>query len=194
MVAAGAARDGEIIIAESQTAGRGRYGRKFFSPPGGGVYLSAVLCLEKLPAGEPALITALAAVSVCEALEAVTGKSPRIKWVNDIFLDGKKICGILTETVTEPGSGQRFAVVGIGVNLFMPEEGFPEELKGIAGAVYPFTARSEPDLASAVKNRVIAEIINRAAGFGDSRGAVYTIETMDKYRKRLITPGETTLP
>lgn len=127
----GLARDRKIsppylMIAGQQTAGRGRLGRSFLSPPGTGLYMSLLVRPESME--EPGRLTILAAVAVCRAIEEATGLQPRIKWVNDLFLRGKKICGILAE-----GAGE-CAVVGIGVNLKTPPGGFPEELT-IAGAL-----------------------------------------------------------
>lgn len=122
----GAIRAPYLLIAESQTQGRGRLGRAFISPPGTGLYMS-LLCR---PEGkwQPGKITILAAVSVCLAIEELTGLQPKIKWVNDLFLRGKKICGILAEAVGDQ------VIVGVGVNLLSPPGGFPKEA-GIAGAL-----------------------------------------------------------
>ena len=126
-----AAREGSIqppflLAAESQTAGRGRLGRRFVSPPGTGLYMSL---LAPAPSGaDCGKITILAAVAVCRAIEALTPCRPRIKWVNDLFVAGKKVCGILAEGV------ENGAVIGIGVNLRTPEGGFPPEAS-IAGAL-----------------------------------------------------------
>lgn len=130
----GEIKDDCLIIAKKQTAGRGRTGRKFFSPEGG-IYMSLLLhpCF---PDGKTERITLMAAVAVSRALEAVFAVKPKIKWVNDIFLGGKKVCGILSEGVYNPEKGGfDYAVLGVGVNLSLPEGGFPEEIKKIAGAV-----------------------------------------------------------
>lgn len=115
-----------LMLADSQTAGRGRLGRCFISPAGTGLYMS-ILCR---PEGQwdPGKITILAAVSVCRAIEEEAGLRPQIKWVNDLFLRGRKICGILAE-----GAGDQ-VIVGIGINLRTPPGGFPMEA-GIAGAL-----------------------------------------------------------
>ena len=148
---------GSIFIAERQTAGRGKPGRDFFSPDGG-IYISFLLTPEKMRAGGAPAFTLAAAVAACEAIENVTGRQPRIKWVNDILLDGKKIGGILTESEIEAESGCfKWVVVGIGINYCIREEEFPEELKGKAGSVYP------DGQAKASKARMIAELINRMA-------------------------------
>ena len=115
------------VAANTQSAGRGRLTRRFFSPRGG-TYFSVVL----RPAFSPALygaLTPFAALSVVRALEQCTGVSTEIKWVNDVLLDGKKLCGILSESGTDK-EGRPFVIVGIGINTF--SEPFPPELSEIA--------------------------------------------------------------
>ena len=122
-----AAADGpvfDVIAAKTQTGGRGRLGRSFFSPPGG-LYFSVALPLGKADA-DVSCLTLTAGLSVCTALEDLCGIAPRIKWPNDLYLNGKKLCGILCELV----SGHTpTAVVGIGVNLNARPEEIPAELK-----------------------------------------------------------------
>ena len=115
-----------LLTADCQTAGRGRLGRRFVSPAGTGLYMS-LLAAPPQGAGS-GQITILAAVAVCQAIEELTGLKPKIKWVNDLFLRGKKVCGILAEGV------DRGVIVGIGVNLKTPPGGFPPEA-GAAGAL-----------------------------------------------------------
>ncbi|MBQ9132064.1 MAG: biotin--[Clostridia bacterium] len=122
-----------LLVAESQTAGRGRMGRQFYSPAGSGVYLS-ILYSTRRPLQDAVTVTGAASVAVLRAIRALTGKQPVIKWVNDLYLDGRKVCGILTEALTDPyGDGTHSVIVGIGVNWYAAE--FPRELCGIAGAV-----------------------------------------------------------
>ena len=125
---------GTVVIAGTQTAGRGRQGRTFFSPEGTGVYMSLLLRPDNLE--HPERITVTAAVAAAKAIETVSGKSAKIKWVNDVFLDGRKVCGILTEG-GQTADGGFWAVLGIGVNLMPPHQTFPEELRNIAGTVLP---------------------------------------------------------
>ena len=123
------------VIAETQSSGRGRLGRSFFSPARTGLYMS-VLLRPRLDAADAPLITTAAAVAVCRAIEELAGERAEIKWVNDIFVHGKKVCGILTEASFDMESGAvEYVVTGIGINVTAPEDGFPEELSGIAGAV-----------------------------------------------------------
>ena len=105
-----------VVTADCQTAGRGRMGRRFQSPPGLGLYLSVLwrtgLCAETLPT-----ITPLAAVAVCRAIENVCGLHCGIKWPNDLLLGGRKVCGILTESAFRPDGTPDWVIVGIGVNV-----------------------------------------------------------------------------
>lgn len=128
------------VIAGSQSAGRGRMGRTFVSPAGTGVYLSVFLT-PRLSARQAVRITTAAAVAACRAIEACTAgenpeRKPCIKWVNDILIDGRKTCGILTEaSVDLESGGMDWAIMGIGFNVYEPEGGFPGELKTIAGPI-----------------------------------------------------------
>ena len=127
---------GTTVIADRQTAGRGRRGRKFDSPGGSGIYLSVIL-RTGLSASDSVLITTGAAVAVARAVRQVTGKELSIKWVNDLFFQEKKICGILSEGIADLESGGMEAViVGIGINVRRDPEEFPEEIRDIAGALY----------------------------------------------------------
>lgn len=152
----GLAGHGSFVIADSQTGGRGRRGRSFYSPEGTGMYLSVIL----EPQGtlsESLVLTTAAATAVYKAVRRICGIELDIKWVNDLFYKGKKICGILTEAITDFESGNiEYAVVGIGVNIFMTEDGFPDELRQVAGALYG----SREDAAAVDRNRLAAEVVN----------------------------------
>ncbi|MCR5009716.1 MAG: biotin--[acetyl-CoA-carboxylase] ligase [Clostridia bacterium] len=123
------------VIASEQTAGRGRMGRTFESPAGTGVYLS-VLLRPDLPAQQAVRLTTAAAVAACLAIEECTDSRASIKWVNDVYVNGKKTCGILTEaSIDLESGGLDWAVMGIGFNVYEPEDGFPAEIRNIAGAI-----------------------------------------------------------
>lgn len=131
-----------VFIARSQSAGRGRLGRSFLSGEGG-LYLS-YLFRPELSCERTLLITVYSAVSLCEVIEEMTGAAPKIKWVNDVFLEGRKIAGILTEGAVAPGAESlRYAVVGIGVNVGKVD--FPEELTDIASDIESATG-VRPDI------------------------------------------------
>ena len=122
-----------LIISEKQTAGKGRMGRSFHSPEGG-IYMS--LLLHPKADKNPVKITIMAAVAVARAIETVVGAQVYIKWVNDIYVDNKKICGILTEgSYNTEKKIFDYAVSGVGINLFRPENGFPDDIKDIAGSL-----------------------------------------------------------
>lgn len=130
------AREGSVYIASEQSEGRGRMGRSFFSPQGTGIYLSIVL-RPKISVEDTPLITTAAAAAVACAVDFVSGKASKIKWVNDIFLFDKKVCGILTEAATAVEEGRLdYAVLGIGVNVYAPDNGFPSEIENIAGSIF----------------------------------------------------------
>ena len=130
------AKEGLIVLAEEQTAGRGRRGRSFLSPTGTGIYMSFLFRPTPEQSSDIVLVTTAASVAVCRAIRNVLHEEPAIKWVNDIYLKEKKVCGILTEAVSDFESGRiDTVVVGIGINYREPQGGFPEEVKDIAGAL-----------------------------------------------------------
>ena len=118
------AMEGTVVIADCQTGGKGRLGRTWFSPSGTGIWMS-ILLRPELPPKKVAGITLMAALSVCRAIRSATGLNTQIKWPNDLVIDGKKVCGILTEAAILDGQ-LKFAVLGIGVNVNQTE--FPEDL------------------------------------------------------------------
>ena len=127
---------GTMVLAGQQTAGRGRLGRRFESPVGKGVYLSLVL-RPSLPMTEAQAVTVSAAVAVCRAVKKLCGLELGIKWVNDLYHNGKKVCGILTEAALDLESGMLdYAVLGLGFNVAAPADGWPEDLRDVAGALY----------------------------------------------------------
>lgn len=171
---------GTVLIANEQTAGRGRLGRSFYSPEETGLYMSVIL-RPRLDMRESLFITTTAAVAVAEAIEAVSGRKTEIKWVNDIYCDGKKVCGILTEaSVDYEGGGLNYAVLGIGVNIFRPESGFPDELSDIADNICA-------DRTAGVRASLAAEILNRFFTYyeGISERSFFS-----EYRRRSMLIGK----
>ncbi len=130
------AKEGTVIIAEEQTAGRGRTGKQFYSPKGTGIYIS-ILLRPDIPAEESLFLTTSAAVATARAIEDVSDKRALIKWVNDIYLEDKKTCGILTEGAFNVETGKLdYTIVGIGINVCIPDGGFPDNIKDIATAIF----------------------------------------------------------
>ena len=133
---AGKTYNNAVIVAEKQTAGRGRSGRTFISPAKTGIYLTVIYAPEG-GITNPAKITAFSAVAVCRAIKKLYDIQPSIKWINDIFYNGKKICGILTEGTTNFETGIiEAAVIGIGVNIEENAEAFGGELSKVAGGLF----------------------------------------------------------
>lgn len=126
------AQHGTVVIAEEQTQGRGRFSRHFYSPSGQGIYLSILLRPDRqIP--ELGLITCASAVAVYRAIRLETGQDTQLKWVNDVYWHGKKICGILVESSVKNGQID-FLVVGIGINTAVTQ--FPKELEQKAGTLF----------------------------------------------------------
>ena len=148
------ASHGSVIISEEQTAGRGRRGRSFFSPKGLGIYMSFILRPD-VNSQDSVLITTATSVAVSRAIEKVTGIKCQIKWVNDLYYQNKKVCGILTEAVSNFETGEIDSIIlGIGVNFCFDTDTLPNDLKDIAGSLY--TTKPE----SVTRNMLCAHIIN----------------------------------
>lgn len=173
--------EGNLIVASKQTGGKGRMGRQFFSPADTGVYMSLFL-KPKISPEKAVFITTAAAVAVCRALEKLGVPEPQIKWVNDIFVNGKKVCGILTESQFNAQSGKfDYAVLGVGVNMYEPDGGFPDDIKGIAGAV--FSQRRQN-----LRNEFVAYFINE---FFTLYNDVSCNAHIEEYIKRNFVVGKT---
>ncbi|MGX8705963.1 MAG: biotin--[acetyl-CoA-carboxylase] ligase [bacterium] len=152
-LAAQGAPHGYLVCADSQSSGRGRFGRAFFSPEHSGVYITYILRPD-LPAERAVMITSMAAVAVARAIEALCDVEVGIKWVNDLYIHGRKVCGILCEAGMDFESGTLdYVALGIGVNV--ARMAFPEELRAIATSI-------ENECGQAVsRSRLIAEISNQ---------------------------------
>ncbi len=178
-LAAKGAAHGTLVIADRQTGGRGRRGRSFASPAGTGLYLSMIV-RSQLPMEQVVLVTSAAAVAVCRAVEEVTGKQLSIKWVNDLFYGGKKCCGILTEAAADMESGGLdHLVVGIGLNLLPPKDGWPQELREIAGSIFE---QGEPVDRCRLAAAIIEKLLEACALLPDTG-------FMQEYRRRNLVPG-----
>ncbi len=144
-------KHGTVLIAKEQTNGKGRLGRSFCAPKDTGLYMS-ILLRPDFSAEEALFITTSAAVAVSEAADALAGTETKIKWVNDVYSEGKKICGILTEASMNFENGRLdYAVCGIGVNL--TADTFPEELRSIAGGILSERKELRAELAAGILSR-----------------------------------------
>lgn len=162
-----------LVVAEKQTAGRGRQGKSFYSPPSTGIYFSLVI-RPHTSLQNAVTATTAAAVAVCRAIEKLTDKKPKIKWVNDVYLDGKKICGILTEAMSNFEDGTVDSVIiGIGVNIHTSD--FPDNVEG-AGCLNVNISRSR--LIGAIADELL-DIVG-----GDYKSFI------DYYRSHSLVIGE----
>lgn len=159
-LAIGGCNEGITVVAAEQTAGKGRLGRTFLSKRGG-VYFSVVL-RPKIHAEDTLFITVAAAVAAARAIEAVGGKKCEIKWVNDVYINNKKVCGILTEGGFAADGGLKYAVLGVGINLFAPKGDFPDYLP-LADSV--FNKNSKVLFKNRKKEQIIAEFANKFFDF-----------------------------
>lgn len=178
------AEDGEkestVVIAKHQSGGKGRMGRSFFSPKSG-LYMS-ILLRPNFSAEKSLFITTATAVAVSEAIDSLSDKKSSIKWVNDVFIDTKKVCGILTEaSIDFETGGLSYAVVGLGVNLYHPADGFPDDIKNIAGTVF------NKEINGDEKAKFVAEIIN---GFFAIYNNFENNDFMKKYKSKSFVLGK----
>lgn len=148
--------EGTVIIAAEQTNGRGRMGRTFFSPSSTGLYLSLIL-RPRINLDDSLLITTSTAVAVAKAIEKLTKNDIQIKWVNDLFMNEKKVCGILTEaSLNVENGGLEYAIVGIGINI--TTNNFPDDIKSIAGSIFSNKPQNIP-----ITSMLAAEVLNNLA-------------------------------
>ncbi len=144
------AHSGTTFVANAQTAGKGRLSRKFYSPKGSGLYFSTYIKTSDIP---PFFMTVIASLAVVNAIEETFGLDTKIKWVNDVYFNGKKCAGILCEAIN---CDQKIdgVIVGIGVNVSVPHGGFDDEIKGIATALFdkPGTDRRNVLLSSVLRH------------------------------------------
>lgn len=147
---------GTVVIADQQTKGRGRLGRSFASPPGVGIYLSLLLYptieLSRLPQ-----LTLLVAVAVAETLAEISGLTIRLKWPNDVEIEGQKVSGILTEAIMRPAASPT-VIVGIGINVNNELQHFPPELQSRATSLALMAGRHFSRL------RIIAKLLSHLEG------------------------------
>ena len=168
----GALCDGCVALAEGQTSGRGRFGKTFFSPSGDGVYMSVLIKPRRI--NNFNLLTMFCAVAVCRALKNACSIDASVKWVNDIIINGKKICGILAESAF---SGEASSVcLGIGINTGE----IPSEVFDIATSVSQITGVL-PD-----RNEIVADVLNNLEKIIFPDGADIIFDALSEYIERLI--------
>ncbi len=167
-----------LVVANKQTNGKGRLGRTFFSPPSSGLYMTIGL-KPSFPLEHALFVTMATAVAVSHAIEDVADIKTRIKWVNDIYYQGKKICGILTEATTNLETGEVDGlIIGIGINCF--SSSVPKELEGIAGYI-----SSNKNLFS--RNELAAKVYDNIM---DALGRLEDRSFLPEYRNRCMLLGK----
>lgn len=179
-LAARGAPHGTCILADSQTGGRGRMGRSFFSPAGKGIYMSVIL-RPCCPPAELMHLTCAVAVAMCNAVEEVTQLRPGIKWTNDLVAGTKKLGGILTELAFE-GSGMAYAIAGIGINCCQTEADFDPTIRDIATSLKMVTA-------APVNRCQLAAAMWRSLQQMDVQLISGKEQLLEQYRKDCITLG-----
>ena len=178
LIGDGLASDGAVVVSDSQTAGRGRLGRKWVSPAGRNLYLSALFCPEISPQ-ESSVFTFLASCALVEVFSDY-GVDAAIKWPNDILVDGKKISGVLTELSTSDDSVD-YLVIGIGVNLNWPEEFIRREMEDISEKTTSLSALLGEEVS---RERFCAELINALDRFYGEFHRSGTREIVDMWTER----------
>ena len=187
------AKEGTVIIALEQTAGRGRMGRSFYSPKGSGIYLSIIL-RPRLNIEDSLLLTTCTAVAVARAIAGTCGIRTGIKWPNDIVLDGKKVCGILTEMNSEM-ERVNFLVLGIGINVNHEEGDFPDEIKDRATSLKCYadsgreTSKKEGHGSVFPRSQIIGRILLELEEMYSKINKGFTDEIIDEWRSYSATLG-----
>lgn len=168
-----------LIVADTQTAARGRFGRAFFAKPSQGIYLTLLLHPHQTFAELPQY-TVVMAVAVASAIDKLAHVDTKIKWVNDIYLDGKKICGILSEAMSDIETQQIAHIsIGIGLNFSIPQTEFEGDIQEKATSLFP---DGKPTF---TRNELISEIINQFFAL------LHAKDTINKYREKSFVLGKT---
>lgn len=175
------APEGYVLIASSQTNGRGRLNRVFFSPKGTGLYISILLRPDCRLA--PYALTCMSAVALSETVRSFDIECG-IKWINDLYVQGKKAAGILVESALDQDGSFLYAVVGIGVNLFPPEGGFPATIADKAAALFDVPYDEE------LRKRFLKRLLIRFKRYYEQ---LPDITFYDAYKERMIGVGDKVL-
>ena len=175
------AKEWTVLIANEQTNGKGRMNRNFYSPCNSGIYMSVLLKPDFLPS-ETLFLTPMTAVVVSEAIDKVLNVCTGIKWVNDIYLNDKKVCGILAEgAISKDGLKNDYVVIGIGINISNPDNNFPSELKEIAGSLISDKNLENKELfVENLKNKLIAEILTKMYKYYNANDKAFMKEYKNK--------------
>ena len=173
---------GTVLVADTQTGGRGRLGRRFHSPAASGIYMSVIIRPQCAPS-ELMHLTCAAAVAACDAVETVVGIRPKVKWINDLVYGKRKLAGILTELGLGTDGMVDYAIIGIGINCCQKEADFPEDIRKIAASLEMITEKAvdRAELAAALMEEL--EKISRVLVSGKE-------DLMRRYRSDCVTIGQ----
>lgn len=168
-----------LIVSGEQIKGKGRFGKNFFSPKNSGVYFSVIEnAITSL--SNSTFITICTALSICKAIEKLTGYTPKIKWVNDIFLDDRKTCGILTEAISNFETGEvEKLIIGIGINFSTID--FPQEIEDIAGPIFK---KPEDNHSHITRNDLVIEIVYELNKYFKNFDSINIEELIAQYKSR----------
>lgn len=182
-MAAGGAPHGTVIVAGQQTNGRGRLGRSFSSPEGKGVYLSVILRPDCQP-DKLMHLTCAAGVAMCDAVEAVCGMRPGLKWINDLIMNSRKLGGILTELSVDSANGKaKYAIIGIGINCSQTEKDFPDDIQKIAISLQDATNKR-------ISREALAAAMIQTLHSMDNALLTQQKEILSAYKKDCVTLGK----
>lgn len=174
-------KEGKVVIALCQSAGRGRLDRSFISEIGG-IYLS-ILVKPKMEVSKSLVLTVISGLSVVDGIKKATNKETKIKWVNDIYYEDKKLAGILAEGSSNDSSSLDYLIVGIGINVNTPKKGFPEAISKIATSLY--------NEEKADYNKIIAFVLNEFYhNYLNINNQVINKSFLDKYKKYSCVIGK----
>ncbi|MGM0219098.1 biotin--[acetyl-CoA-carboxylase] ligase [Enterococcus sp. AZ126] len=174
--------DNTLIVADIQEAPKGRFGRPFFSKAGSGIYMSLLLRPNQ-NFEEMAQYTVITAVAIARAMDNFSKIQTEIKWVNDIYINGKKVCGILSEAMSDVESGQiSTVIIGMGINFSVKQDEFPEELRKKASSLFP---DKDPTI---TRNELIGAIWNQ---FYNILHQLPKQAFLEEYRQKSFVLGKT---
>ena len=177
---------GFLAVADRQDAGRGSRGRSWISPAGNNVFMS-IMVRPEIPMDKVSGLTLVMALSVSKAIEALATDGNRcgIKWPNDVVLNERKVCGILTELHQGPGQGDYYVVIGVGINVNQPSELFSEQIRQTAGSIYSETGRVTD------RSRLIAEVMKYFEEDYEAYCTTCDLSLLkEEYEKRLLNVGK----
>ena len=178
------AREGTCVVAFCQRAGQGRSGRSFYSPPGGNLYMSLLLRPKNIELFN--MITVIAAVATVHAIKDILGVGCNIKWVNDIYRDGRKVCGIVAKAANL-GCDDEYVILGIGINIYESDD-IPADIVGRYGSVMGAGCDMPDDMARQQAVRLSGSIIDHISYYYDTKKLT---EAVEDYRKADFVTGRT---